>query len=197
MPKLCSIADCGRKVDCRGWCVTHYGRWKKYGDPLRLSFGVAGPAVETTPDVYLRQRFENKLNKTLDGCWVWIGSIHGTRSAKRAPRGAIQIGRKRHSASRTSWLLYRGEIPGGQFVLHDCDNSLCVNPDHLYLGTQAQNMDDMAKRRRSWHLKLTEDQVRYARSNPKIPTRRLAREWGVDPSSVAAARKFQSHRHVV
>ena len=196
MPKLCSIEGCGRPVDARNLCGTHYKRWQKYGDPLRLSFGTAGPAVEKSPEIYLRQRFESRIKKAPSGCWLWTGGIYGSRNAERGPRGALQIGGKIFSASRTSWRLYKGEIPEGLFVLHDCDNSLCVNPEHLYLGTQAQNMDDVAKRRRSAHLKLTADQVRYIRDNPQISLNQLAREYGVDPSSIAAVRKFETHRHV-
>jgi hypothetical protein len=74
-------------------------------------------------------------------CWVWVG--------KKAP-GKYNYGRfgNKHSASRFSWELANGAIPDGMFVLHKCDNPPCVNPNHLFLGTQQDNMDDMKNKGR-------------------------------------------------
>jgi len=56
--------------------------------------------------------------------------------------------RGKWSTHRLSWILFYGEIPDGMWVLHRCDNRKCVNPNHLYLGTHNDNMDDKVKRHR-------------------------------------------------
>ena len=77
------------------------------------------------------------------GCWLWTGPI-GTRGY-----GQLDVACKTHAAHRLSWLVYRGEIPAEMHVLHKCDNRLCINPDHLFLGDQNTNMKDMKSKGRA------------------------------------------------
>ena len=87
----------------------------------------------------LYHRLFRKVIKT-PTCWLWRGS--GSRY------GYIRDGKRTRSVHKVSWELHFGEITNGLFVLHKCDNPLCVNPDHLFLGTQLDNMQDMKKKSR-------------------------------------------------
>lgn len=85
------------------------------------------------------ERFWARVQKT-DGCWLWTGTIrrkYGLFTFRKAPAKWITRG-----AHRSSWEIHYGPIPAGLGVLHKCDNPPCVRPDHLFLGTQKDNMDD-------------------------------------------------------
>lgn len=108
------------------------------------------------------ERFWSRVYK--GDCWIWQGSRDGDGYGTVYFRGSAQL------VHRVSWILLKGEIPDGLFVLHRCDNPPCLNPDHLFLGTQLDNMQDCAKKKRlirdgehNGHHKLTWDQVREIR----------------------------------
>lgn len=96
----------------------------------------------------LKTRFLEKcIPEPNTGCWLWIGSMWS------GGYGQIRINNRMRFAHRVSWEIHRGEIPDGDgfhgvCVLHKCDVRCCVNPDHLFLGTQQDNMDDMARKKR-------------------------------------------------
>lgn len=83
-------------------------------------------------------RFWIKVRKTRT-CWLW----RRAKSAHGYGQFHYFMGHKQIAAHRVSWLLAYGEIPEGMCVLHDCDNPVCVNPNHLFLGTQKDNIHDM------------------------------------------------------
>jgi len=91
------------------------------------------------------QRFWNKVNKT-DTCWLW------TASKRNKGYGAFSYTRDgkmiQDRAHRYSWEIHKGSIPEGLFVLHSCDVPACVNPSHLFLGNNQENVDDMMNKGR-------------------------------------------------
>jgi hypothetical protein len=126
-----------------------------------------------------------------DGCWNWRASVgnHGY--------GQLTYLQQKYTAHRLSWELHRGPIPDDLCVLHHCDNRRCVNPDHLFLGTRTENLEDMtAKGRRvrgekHGRAKLTEAEVIEIRAS-KDPQRVIAARYGVTPGAIAL---IQSRRH--
>ena len=93
-----------------------------------------------------------------DGCWEWTAALntHGYGWVQRRGRSMY--------AQRYAWEQVNGEIPNGMSVLHHCDNRKCVNPKHLYLGTQFDNMRDRADRRRCKTQKLSVSAVQEIRA---------------------------------
>ncbi len=91
------------------------------------------------------ERFWAKVRKG-EGCWLWVGAKqHNGYGYLHSGGHSI---RKPLRAHRVSWELHNGPIPDGLRVLHSCDTPCCVNPAHLFLGTQSDNMKDCAAKGR-------------------------------------------------
>ena len=76
------------------------------------------------------------------GCWFWMGKLNGDEYGQIVEQNRVI------SAHRRSWEFHKGKIPEGMKVLHRCDVACCVNPDHLFLGTQLDNVRDMMRKGR-------------------------------------------------
>lgn len=104
----------------------------------------------------LKRRLLKRISIKPNGCWWWTGS------AVTGGYGNMSYKRQSLYTHRASWIVHNGPIPKGLSVLHRCDNRLCINPEHLYLGTQADNIADMHAKGRSKHRNgaiLTDDEV--------------------------------------
>jgi hypothetical protein len=131
-----------------------------------------------------KDRIEDKSFPVTEcGCWIWTGSTQ-----VRGYGEIISNGKKIY-AHRASYTVYKGDIPKGMYVCHKCDTVSCVNPDHLFLGTQRDNMHDMIRKGRSGNgrkhpsTKLTEEEVLIIMaSNEK--TSFLSSKYNISPSWV-------------
>lgn len=180
----CSVAGCNKRRKSRGLCNGHYERLRVTGElkpevPLRRH--VSGPPIE---------RFEASVEKS-DGCWLWLGA------PQSQGYGEMLINGRHYLAHRLSYELFKGPIPEGLEVCHECDNPPCVNPDHLFLGTHRDNMRDMAQKGRAaiagpagerhGMSKLTVSDVREIRQRAAIghSYRQLAEAFGVDSTNIS------------
>jgi hypothetical protein len=114
-----------------------------------------------------------RVVRKFSGCWGWIGSF----DSRGYGRICEHYGGRFFKAHRLSWFLHHGEWPN-QNVLHRCDNPACTNPDHLFLGSHADNVADMVSKERHSrgehrpNSKLTEAQVREIRERRAAGERR-------------------------
>lgn len=113
----CSVTTCPRERIARGWCVTHYQRWRRWGEP--------------EPDVAWL-RFIQRVDASGD-CWLWLGLRNGSGYGQFQAEG-------HRMAHRFIWSRLVGPIPDGLTIDHLCRVRLCVNPDHLEVVTMAENL---------------------------------------------------------
>lgn len=133
------------------------------------------------------KRFEEKVDKSKNGCWEWMAAKHPKGYGNFSLDGKIQ------GAHRIAYKLYIGKIPEGLFVCHHCDNPGCVNPEHLFLGTNADNAHDRDNKERGSYgenrpnAKLTADMVNKIRVKwmDGITMSDLGREFGVARQTIS------------
>lgn len=135
------------------------------------------------------------------GCWNWTG----TGSADGY--GQLAIGGRTQRAHRLSYSFHFGPIPKGMHVCHRCDNRRCLNPDHLFLGTNADNMaDKVSKGRQSCTggrkgashtlAKLTDGDIVAIRAATGISQRKLAKQYGVSQVNICFIRSGRAWKHI-
>lgn len=145
------------------------------------------------------ERFFSRIEVKESGCWEWTGSRfevgYGMFSLKRGHRRTF-------AAHRVSWCMRSGmDIPKGMLICHTCDNRICVNPAHLYLGTYADNNRDTISRNRgnrrsgdscSW-TKISLDGVRDILTSKEKQVS-LARKYGVSQSHISYIKSGRSRQ---
>lgn len=147
---------------------------------------------------YILDRFWSKVNKTKD-CWNWLA---GTQRGY----GAFWTGRILMRAHRFSWCIHNGDVTA-MHVLHHCDNPLCVRPDHLFTGSNMDNIKDRMNKGRSGVSglrgethgcsKLTDTHVRVLRAYyPAIEQMELAEIFGLTQGHVSAIIRRAAWRHI-
>ena len=141
-----------------------------------------------------QQRFEASIERVPEsGCWLW------TRSVNRNGYGKVKVSGRHLTAHRWSWMLHRGEITNGLHVLHRCDVTACVNPNHLWLGTGLDNVRDMWSKGRRGELRggsMPNEENPHAKfSDQQIAEMRAEKAKGIETSSAIAKRMGVSLSH--
>jgi|SRR5438128_1278679 len=138
-------------------------------------------------------RFWAKVDKhCASGCWNWTASV-----TVCGGYGQLNIKGKPVRANRLSWEIHFGPIPPRQCVLHRCDNPKCVNPAHLFLGTQSDNSSDMSAKGRagSPHSKLTLEQIEKIKTlYPSVSQYKLASLMGVNQAAISRIINNQTYK---
>ena len=162
---------------------------------------------------YMRERYKGSLNQfsrvkiavslethihKTESCWLWTGDKYSSGY------GVVTISnhfrkKKRIAAHRYVYQKLVGPIPEGKIVMHKCDNPPCVNPDHLRLGTIAENNADTAIKRRHhygldhWNGRLSDEQIVEIRQSP-LTQAALAKQYGVDQSHISRIKSGENRR---
>jgi len=126
----------------------------------------------------IKERLLEACIEDSNGCWLW------QRSVASSGYGQIRWNYINFRANRASYIAFNGEIPAGMVVRHTCDNKLCINPQHLILGTCKDNSADMMERNRqakgskNGRCKLSEEEVLEIRASP-LSCAQLAIKYGI------------------
>lgn len=177
---------------------------------LKITLASTWPAYIVRRGFICRRRFTvekrtalfwSKVRRLKNGCWIWCG----VRNAQGYGRFGWPI--RRVSSHRLSFFLTTGKDPFPLLVLHRCDRPACVNPDHLFLGTDKDNTEDARSKgrlryvngARTGHAKLTPNKVRAIRAALELRPHRyvaLAGRYGVTPAAIRSIYTGKSWRHV-
>jgi hypothetical protein len=138
------------------------------------------------------RRFWAKVDKGAgDGCWNWTARLSGKGMKRNSGGyGRIKINYRDLQAHRVSWVIHYGPVPDGLNVCHHCDNRRCVRPDHLFVGTDSDNMKDMHNKNRHPRrvpMKLNEASAAKIRklSSEGVAGYKLAKMFGVTNSTIS------------
>lgn len=174
--------------------VFHYPSKDRMGRPIRRR-----PVME--------KFWDNVCPEPNSGCWLWMGQWKGP--GRRNFYGRFMLTRDiQLTAHRVSWMLHHGPIPDGLHVLHKCDVPPCVNPDHLFLGTNAENAADRARKGRSvtiprpgvkhHNAKITDNDVREIRhlAADGMKNTTIAKRFGLGGAQVSRIVTRKRWKHV-
>jgi len=134
----------------------------------------------------IKERLLEKTFFSPSGCWEWTGHIHDGY-------GCITINYKNLRCHRVSYTINKGDIPNGMCVCHRCDNRACINPDHLFLGTYQDNMDDKVSKNRQnkpkgqkhpMSILTNEDVLKIRELSGTISQRKIAKLFSVKQPSI-------------
>lgn len=199
---ICAVKGCETQSNAKGLCSLHYMRQKRGSTDLTRQKQIQYHGLSK------QERFEKYFIKDSDAsCWIWRASLNS--------KGYGQFnltGKKVIPAHRAAWIIYKGEIPANPesafntlYVCHKCDNPLCVNPEHLFLGSQQGNMDDKMDKGRHVYgncygeqharSKLTVELVREIRASSEGDLY-WHRKLGIARASIHAARHRKTWQHV-
>ena len=177
-------------VQCPCGCGETFFDRNKWGHKKTYASPACGHRVVNRPS--LSDLFESKVVRQ-DGCWGWNGCLSNGY-------GAIGHSGKSLGAHRVSYELFVGPVPKGMHVCHKCDNPICTNPDHLFLGDQAENMRDMARKGRNvGGIRYPADRIQQVLSyeGSGLTSRKISSETGISRSHVIRILRRETRRRDV
>jgi hypothetical protein len=200
---ICKVKNCIRKSLKEGLCNAHSMRLKRHGNVFQ-------EVPIKNIKLSLIDRFKEKIDgPDKNGCMNWIGCFSNGRYGAFITGSRKDGTRKRYTSHRLSYELFVGEIPKGLCVLHKCDNTKCVNPEHLFLGTQRDNMKDMIQKGRDFHIvpfgskhgnsKLNEEQVMEIRKkfSEGISVKSIAKIYKISDANVRLIINKKAWKHIL
>ena len=192
MEKICKHNNCENKKSSLGFCNMHYQRYiRNY--PL--------DKVQKT----LIQRILEKVNKHENGCWLWTGAKSGGDGREQFKYGYINFNKKAVRVHRIFFEISKNINLGEKHLMHKCDNSLCINPDHLEPCSHTENMKDMILKKRDLHFvgelnhsKLKEAQVleikEMLKNGKKIPE--IAKQFNISCSTISGIKNGKKWKYL-
>ena len=181
------VCECGTKRVVYGETLRS-GSSKSCGCLKAEKSSVAMKAIRLRQSGSLQDRFFSRFVKLTNGCWQWRS--HTDKDGYGVLPGAHQNTR----AHRLSYEIHNGAIPEGMIVCHHCDNPGCVNPDHLFVGTQKDNAQDALRKGRHYvgekngRSKLTEENIKEILTS-ELNGQQLADKFGVTRSTINNVRR--------
>lgn len=155
-----------------------------------------------TDEMLTKRLLAKYIPEPMSGCWLWEGAH------RKNEYGTMWNGKAHENSHRLSYRLLVGPIPDGLWVLHRCDNPACINPDHLFVGTQSDNLKDCVRKGRhhpaslkgiaNHKAKLTEAQVLEIRQIPRVmgALAKAAKIYGVPRERLCAIRNGRGWKHL-
>lgn len=195
---LAQPCDANMETSCRGYCMRHYRRLLKYGDPYEVAFTYL---KFDSVDLELHFWRQASLTANDEKCWEWQGD------ADKDGYGRIRIDGKRFRAHRLAFFFEHKRHPSDDLqVLHSCDNPCCINPKHLREGTPQDNADDVKARHRQYvsptekhyNAELEPDTVRYVKRQKQLGRENIAiaRELDISNKMVWDIDHGKSWKHI-
>lgn len=197
--RQCKIKGCYSKKVGRGFCHKHYKRFQKYGNPLVGGRDYLNLSLDRPWDI--KTHLFRKRRILPNGCWEWTGQL------SLGGYGRQLVKKKQYAVHRLIAFLYLDfDIFSELKVCHKCDNRKCFNPDHLFIGTQQDNIDDMFRKGRANKQKgskagasrLHEDDVLRIKEllATKMSQREIAEKFSISQATISLINLEKSWCHL-
>jgi hypothetical protein len=219
--KICKYTDCDNKILAKNMCKLHYQRnYRKEAKSICVLDDCGLPVLSsglcnrhylrkirkkniTEKSCFERSPFEQLhyyVKKSDNGCWIYTGGLN------RKGYGSIVHNKKKYIAHRFSYEIYKQDFDSSLHVLHHCDNPICVNPDHLFQGTDLDNSIDKINKGRfvsclgskNGMSKLTEKDVMQIKKflAQKKSCSHISKMFGVTDVTISCIKHQKTWRHI-